>query len=111
MEIPRHRFLLASLSLVSLSLVSLSLVAACSTDETPKTKPVAAAPVQVKQTIVRAPPPEEPLPPMTAAPAFSTVVAGSQHSCGITGSGDLYCWGSNDLGQLGDSGTTERTLP
>jgi alpha-tubulin suppressor-like RCC1 family protein len=105
LEIPRHRFLLANLSFVSLSLV-----AACSTDATPKTKPVA-APVVVKQTIVRAPPPEEPLPPMTAAPAFSAVVAGSGHSCGVTGSGDLYCWGSNDLGQLGDSGTTERTLP
>jgi len=106
LEIPRRRFLLATLSIVSLSLV-----AACSTDATPKTKPVAAAPVKVKQTIVRAPPPEEPLPPMISAPAFSTVVAGSRHSCGITGSGDLFCWGSNDLGQLGDGGATERTLP
>jgi alpha-tubulin suppressor-like RCC1 family protein len=94
-----------------LLLASLLFVVACSTDATPKNKPVATPVVEEKKTVVRAPAPQEPLPPMTDAPTFTAVVAGSRHSCGITGSGDLYCWGRNDQGQLGDSGTTERTLP
>ena len=56
-------------------------------------------------------PPEEPLPPMTDAPTFSAGRRRKPHSCGITESADLFCWGRNDQGQLGDSGTTERTLP
>lgn len=33
--------------------------------------------------------------------AFLTVSVGSSHSCGVTMSGAAYCWGWNDLGQLG----------
>jgi alpha-tubulin suppressor-like RCC1 family protein len=36
------------------------------------------------------------------APAFSSVVAGQAHSCGLTGEGDVYCWGSNSRGQIGN---------
>ncbi len=32
---------------------------------------------------------------------WSVVTAGREHTCGIL-SGELYCWGRNDLGQLGD---------
>lgn len=32
---------------------------------------------------------------------FSTVVAGWRHSCGISTSGSVYCWGENTRGQLG----------
>ncbi|MBA3890080.1 MAG: hypothetical protein H0X64_06085 [Gemmatimonadaceae bacterium] len=32
---------------------------------------------------------------------FNSVVAGWNHNCGITTSGDAYCWGSNNHGKLG----------
>ena len=34
--------------------------------------------------------------------AFSSVSAGTFHSCGLTTSGAAYCWGANDVGELGD---------
>ena len=33
------------------------------------------------------------------------------HTCALRRNGDLYCWGKNDLGQLGDGTTTNRTSP
>ncbi len=42
---------------------------------------------------------------------FSSVGAGSTHTCGLTPSGVAYCWGANDRGQLGDSTFTPRTIP
>lgn len=91
-------------------LASLSLVIACSTDATPKTKPVA-GPVAEQKMVVRDAAPEEPLPPMTASPSFSMVDAGGAHSCGVAESAELFCWGRNDQGQLGDSGFAEQALP
>jgi alpha-tubulin suppressor-like RCC1 family protein len=40
--------------------------------------------------------------------SFTIVAAGGQHSCALTGTGNLYCWGSNDSGQLalGSAGGT-----
>lgn len=45
------------------------------------------------------------LQPTPGAGSFSTMAAGSGHTCGIRG-GTVLCWGDNQFGQLGD-GTTE----
>lgn len=39
------------------------------------------------------------------------VVAGNRYTCGVTAAGDVYCWGKNDDGQLGDGSTTNRLVP
>ena len=33
------------------------------------------------------------------------------HSCGVTTTGSLFCWGANTTGQLGDATTTGRNVP
>jgi hypothetical protein len=39
--------------------------------------------------------------PVAGGMAFTRIAAGVTHSCGIAASGDAYCWGSNDYGELG----------
>ena len=39
------------------------------------------------------------------------VAAGYNHTCAVTGTNDVYCWGQNKYGQLGDDSTTDRTQP
>ncbi|MCX7556568.1 hypothetical protein OS187_06990 [Xanthomonadaceae bacterium JHOS43] len=39
------------------------------------------------------------------------VSAGLAHSCAVTGNGAVRCWGSNEYGQLGDGGSTDRNTP
>lgn len=41
------------------------------------------------------------LDPSTGAVSWSSVTGGANHSCGISTPGDVYCWGSGDLGQRG----------
>ena len=48
-----------------------------------------------------------PLSPAPASP-FVSVVSGRDHSCGLTGKGEAYCWGANSNGQLGDGTTMDR---
>lgn len=44
--------------------------------------------------------------------AFSRIDAARYHTCAVTFTGgDIYCWGSNVEGQLGDGTTFERLLP
>jgi hypothetical protein len=42
---------------------------------------------------------------------WTSVNAGTFHTCGIRSPGSLWCWGRNDGGQLGDRTTTTRTTP
>ncbi len=42
---------------------------------------------------------------------LTQVGAGSQHSCGRAEAGLVFCWGRNDVGQLGDSSTVGRLQP
>jgi alpha-tubulin suppressor-like RCC1 family protein len=41
------------------------------------------------------------LQPVTGGHQFTQLAAGRFHACGITTSGDAYCWGWDDTGQLG----------
>lgn len=42
---------------------------------------------------------------------FKQIATGSYHSCGLTDNGQVYCWGRNSYGQLGDGLTTNSSLP
>lgn len=43
--------------------------------------------------------------------AFASISAGSAHTCGLDGSGQGYCWGSNAYGQLGNNATAHQKTP
>ena len=42
---------------------------------------------------------------------FSSIDAGFRHSCGLTTTGILYCWGSGRTGQLGVNSSTSSPVP
>lgn len=42
---------------------------------------------------------------------FASVSSGYYHSCGVTTAGAAYCWGDNDVGQLGDDATASSVTP
>jgi alpha-tubulin suppressor-like RCC1 family protein len=39
------------------------------------------------------------------------LAAGGRHTCALRGDGSLWCWGRNNLGQIGDGGTINRDRP
>jgi alpha-tubulin suppressor-like RCC1 family protein len=42
---------------------------------------------------------------------FRVVLAYLQNACGLTFEGDIYCWGNNDLTQLGNGTTDDSVTP
>ena len=40
-----------------------------------------------------------------------SVAAGDKHSCALLVNGSIYCWGSNDFGQLGTGDLISSTIP
>jgi len=45
------------------------------------------------------------------AAGFRALVAGVNHTCGLTDEGVAMCWGANEGGQLGDGSRTDRPAP
>lgn len=42
---------------------------------------------------------------------FTAVAAGREHACALRGNGDLYCWGLNTSGQVGNGNVTNQIAP
>jgi hypothetical protein len=49
--------------------------------------------------------------PIVGGPRWATLAAEGDHTCGIVDSGETYCWGQNDWGQLGDGTQTNALTP
>lgn len=49
--------------------------------------------------------------PVVGGYVFRSIAAGVQHTCAVTLSGSVYCWGSNGEGQLGNGSTLDSTQP
>jgi len=47
--------------------------------------------------------------PVSGGLSFSMISAGQSHTCGVTTTGAAYCWGENDVGELGDGSFGEST--
>ena len=45
------------------------------------------------------------------AGTFASVSAGRDHSCGVTSANEMWCWGGNAYGQLGNGTTTASVTP
>ena len=46
-----------------------------------------------------------------AGQSISSVAAGTDHSVALSSTGEVFSWGRNSWGQLGDGGTTDMSVP
>jgi hypothetical protein len=84
--------------LVSITCLALAALAACADD--PAGPSLAATKAQRDLAF----PPDPIGPAKIVWDDWKSVSAGGNHSCGLTVSGKVYCWGSNSVGQLGSPG-------
>lgn len=49
--------------------------------------------------------------PVKGGQQFKDISSGDAHACGVTFNGEIYCWGDNDLGQLGQGNTRSSSTP
>lgn len=49
--------------------------------------------------------------PVESESRYSVISAGGDHTCALSQTGELSCWGRNDFGQVGDGSLVSRTLP
>jgi len=48
---------------------------------------------------------------VTGGVSFASLYPGGKHTCALTTAGDVYCWGSNLQGQLGQGNNTNSAVP
>jgi regulator of chromosome condensation (RCC1) repeat-containing protein/Big-like domain-containing protein/carboxypeptidase family protein len=48
---------------------------------------------------------------VTGGLSFTTLVVGASFTCGVSTDHQMYCWGDNSLGQLGNAGTVAYSIP
>lgn len=51
------------------------------------------------------------MPVAAQGPTIVQVAAAGDFSCALDNTGQVWCWGSNRSGQLGDGTTTRRSTP
>lgn len=49
--------------------------------------------------------------PVAGGLTFASVTSGEQHTCGVTISGEAYCWGANVTGKLGTGSLADTLTP
>lgn len=49
--------------------------------------------------------------PVDGGHSFESIAVGLNHVCALGVAGDVWCWGGNAFGQLGDGSVTERSSP
>jgi alpha-tubulin suppressor-like RCC1 family protein len=49
--------------------------------------------------------------PVPSSVAFNQIDAGATHTCAVAVSGEAYCWGSNQYGEIGDGAAFKEGLP
>lgn len=52
-----------------------------------------------------------PVTPVGLNSGVNAITAGTSHSCALTGTGQIQCWGYNDAGQVGDGSTQDAPSP